>query len=1215
MSNTIRTAPPDQDQREQALDPHRSILVQAPAGSGKTDLLTRRFLRLLAEVDDPAQIVAITFTKAAAAEMRHRIVSELEKAAQASAPQSEDQFSMESLARRAFGRSLAQNWNLIDLPAQLRISTIDSFCRELALQQPLLAGLGGGLDIAEQPEEQYRRAANRTIARIEGAGSTTESRLRTSIETLLMWRDNNWQDLEGLLVEMLKKRDQWMQDFVLEREQDWEALRERLERPLFRGVSDCLAKIANLMGERPGAREESLELARFACQHGANDLFKDLAELPDLPSGPFSDPDGLEHAKSAYWCLADLLLTVAGSFRKLVNVNLGFPADRKREKVRAMNLIHSLETVEGFQDSLSDVKMLPPVRYTDDDWTIVRACFTLLRQAAAELKVVFAESGAVDYVEVAQLAQRVLQSPDQSPTDAAIAIAGDIRHLLVDEFQDTSRKQHKLIAGIVAAWPDSTGRTVFVVGDPMQSIYLFRDADAELFPRVKDLGLDLSMGEPLQFAFVPLTSNFRTAPQLVDAVNEMFVEVFAERDGSGIQFSSSQPARAKAVAAGSHFNLHVEFMPQSARGSASNPDAVREREAAAQLRESALNLQTQSMISLVRSHVGRMDQARARGDKYRIAILGRTRSALAPIAQALRDASIPFRAVDLEPLSERPEVFDVLSLARALFNGEDRVAWLGVLRAPWCGLSLDDLHAMTSGDDPNLLRTPIPELLKQRTHLLSSNGRRAVGRVIAAVTINHSLRHVSPDASVGTWLKQVWEQLGGAACVNATALTNLDLLWKCLDALPGGETDLLGNTLSMALQKLTAQPDPAATSDCGVQLMTIHKSKGLEFEVVIVPELHATTRRTSGRMLTWLERGLAGPCDSDEVTEFLIAPVQPKGSDRGATKGWVDRVYRERELQEIRRILYVAATRAREELHFFMRPAYRKSKDRELILPEPGESLLSAAWPALEDEVRARFDEWRTRQAKPETVSLAAASESNLIEMPSPSDSEGKPALIHRLPSDYEPPPTGNGNESRQVASVVDGALYRRHEGGVASRALGSAVHAFFEELADLRTSLDWESARAALPASASRNATRVRVFGIPAVEAHEIVKEALELTLRASRDPVTEWMLSPHPDASREAQWAGMIAGSLRTVRADLVFRAGNAPQVDGDDTWWIVDYKTAQAGNMDPEQAMREMRPLFAPQIEIYAQVLRNLKGEQLRIHTGLYYPRMLRFDWWTV
>ena len=188
-----KSPPPDQSQRDRALDPGRSILVQAPAGSGKTDLLTRRFLRLLAEVDEPGQVVAITFTDAAAAEMRHRILAELEKAAaaedtgfrpyvnpaesgRASAPEGSsavtgDEFSMDALARRALDHSHRLGWKLLDLPAQLRISTIDSFCRDLALQQPLVSGLGGSLEIAEQPSELYRRAAHRTLEEIGNAGS------------------------------------------------------------------------------------------------------------------------------------------------------------------------------------------------------------------------------------------------------------------------------------------------------------------------------------------------------------------------------------------------------------------------------------------------------------------------------------------------------------------------------------------------------------------------------------------------------------------------------------------------------------------------------------------------------------------------------------------------------------------------------------------------------------------------------------------------------------------------------------------------------------------------------------------------------------------------------------------------------------------------------------------------------------------------------------
>ena len=133
-----QSSPPDQRHREQALDPNRSILVQAPAGSGKTDLLTRRFLRLLAEIDDPGQIVAITFTIAAAAEMRHRILSELEKAAAGSNPDLEfaDEFSMASLAHHALEHSNARGWKLLDLPSQLRILRL-----VLAFMFPVYAAL------------------------------------------------------------------------------------------------------------------------------------------------------------------------------------------------------------------------------------------------------------------------------------------------------------------------------------------------------------------------------------------------------------------------------------------------------------------------------------------------------------------------------------------------------------------------------------------------------------------------------------------------------------------------------------------------------------------------------------------------------------------------------------------------------------------------------------------------------------------------------------------------------------------------------------------------------------------------------------------------------------------------------------------------------------------------------------------------------------------
>jgi len=1210
VSKSAAPSPPsDQLERQRALDSARSILVQAPAGSGKTTLLTERFLRLLSEVEEPGQVVAITFTNAAAAEMRNRILDELRKDEPG------------SLAHRALEHSQALDWQLLDLPAQLRISTIDSFCRDLALQQPLLSGLGGGLNIAEQPEELYRRAARETLRKVDQTGST----LGEAIEKLLLWRDNGWQEMEQLLVEMLGSRDRWMHGFVLEREPDWEALRKRLEQPFANAVRAALIRLSGLLDQAPGARGEALELARFACEQSGGQLHQELAELAEFPAASFTSSMDFEEARLAHASLASLLLTGDGAFRKQVDKRLGFPADRKREKSRILELITQLAAIPGLETALAAVRNLPSARYAEEEWEIVKACFTLLRHAAGELQIAFAEAGTVDFIEVAQIAQHVLRGSDGLPTDAALAVSDGIRHLLVDEFQDTSRRQHQLLGSLIAAWPERTGRTCFVVGDTMQSIYFFRDADAELFPRVKTVGLEIPNDEPLLFDFVPLKANFRTAPALVERLNQAFAQIFAADDGSGVSFSSAEPAREETANDGPAFTLHLNFVPHTGHGKSADPEAPREMEAAQQE-------QIEEIVALIRKHSDRISEAKAAGEKFRIAVLGRTRKHLIPIALALRDANekataaerIPFRAIELEKLASRPEILDALASARALLNPQDRVAWLGILRAPWCGLSLDDLHRIAGNDDPESRPRPLPELIAERLTLLSEPGRVAAGRVLDTLASASTLRASQPTASLGTWLEKIWLLLGGAACVDSTARANLNLLWSCLDRLPGGEPDLLGHGLAAALDKLTALPDPEASCDCGVQLMTIHKSKGLEFEVVIVPELQASAGRGRVKMLSWLERGLAQPSESGEITEFLIAPLQPKREDRSLAKEWVDRVYRERESQETRRILYVAATRAREELHLFARPAC-KVADGEFTLVEPVNGLLSIAWPALEDDVRRRFEKWKEARAisespaSQEIESIAASGESNLLVMPPPL----QPTLLRRLPLDYQPAQGQTSSQATAESSILglktgSSPLYIRHEGGLLSRALGTAVHTLLEKLTRLRTMLDWEAARSALQLDEPRVAALVRAVGVDKIQAAQIAARALQVALDASHDPIGAWIFSPHAGAASEAGWTGVVDGGLKTVRVDRIFQAGSTPGSEGSegvDCWWIIDYKTAHADNLDSTQALPELRPLFAPQVKAYAEILHKLRGADAPVFAGLYYPRMLLLDWWEI
>ncbi len=407
--------------------------------------------------------------------------------------------------------------------------------------------------------------------------------------------------------------------------------------------------------------------------------------------------------------------------------------------------------------------------------------------------------------------------------------------------------------------------------------------------------------------------------------------------------------------------------------------------------------------------------------------------------------------------------------------------------------------------------------------------------------------------------------------------------------------------------------------------MTIHKAKGLEFEVVIVPELQAKAGRGEKKLLSWLERGLKDPDDSSEITEFLVAPLPSKGTGRGQAKAWVDRVYRERESQETRRILYVAATRAREELHLLARPAFKFEEDGSKALIEPSNSLLATAWPALEDDVRASFEKWgsidsdsvdnENQDSEDHIIeAIAASGQSNIRFMPSPR----RPTMLRRLPADFQSTsiivPSSNSAEQGLIGTGPSDP-YERHEGGLLSRTLGSAVHKLLEELARLRRTLEWGPVLATLAELRPRVTAQIRAAGVPPLQAAAIAATAYDHVVKASEDPHGQWILSPHAESASEANWAGILAGDLRLVRVDRIFRAGSDPMIEGDDTWWIIDFKTAHADGLDPVAALPQFRATFAPQLEMYAAMLRNLHGTDARLRAGLYYPRMSLLDWWEI
>ena len=909
MNDSVLLSLADKAAREEALDIRESYIVQAPAGSGKTDLLTRRYLKLLAAVDEPEEILAITFTRAATAEMRSRILDDLEAAK--TNPASQDE--RIALARAALTHAERRGWHLLEQPERLDIQTIDSLCLRFAHDQPLLARLGGRLQPTEYAAPLYALAARRTLGSLGSAGTE----LNDALLGLLQLRDNNLADCERLISDMLTRRDQWAHAFLLSGDIDWDEVRMRLERPFKRAIRRVLAEAYRLLTAEPVITRELFELANYACGNQPKTDIALLSMLKDVP-----EPD---EGLTAHWqCLCNLLLTEKGEWRKQYTVNDGFPpngVDAKRRKESMLKVLWQMKSAPGLLDLLCEIRNLPPANYSDDQWQTLRRIFTILRHSVAELRVLFAEQNKVDFIEIGIAAQQVLNEP----SERALGISERIRHLLVDEFQDTSRRQHQLVSMLVRAWDEGDGRTCFLVGDPMQSIYMFRQAEVELFSQARQHGI---VSADQQFACKPLqlSKNFRSHAGLTEPLNDFFAEIFASAERPGAAAVPFSPSFAEQEALPSlSLGVHADFVPTASMGRPSKPDtrAARQREAA-------------KVLGIIEEHLPQIARAKAAGEEYRVAVLVRAKQHLADLIPLLRQAGIPFRGIELETLSERQEILDLLSLTRALLHPMDRIAWLSVLRAPWCGLTLGDLHLLCGSDSRIFQRTSVPELIATRGQLLSSDGRIRLEGTYRV--LEHALAARYREAqSLSTWLERTWRTLGGPQCIDAAALANTQVFFQMLDSV---SADGVNTAFDAELKRLFAQPDPAASERCGVQLMTIHKAKGLGFDVVIVPGLDRKPKNDSQPLVCSLERAIPGDSSLDEM---LVAPIGSKGGTGHPLYKWVQAQKKLRENEERKRIFYVACTRARNELHLLGTAVLGKTSLR----PGDENSLLAAAWPAL----------------------------------------------------------------------------------------------------------------------------------------------------------------------------------------------------------------------------------------------------------------------------
>jgi ATP-dependent helicase/nuclease subunit A len=935
----------DSHARRQALDIHRSLLLQAPAGSGKTTVLTARFLALLAVVDTPEQILAITFTRKAAAEMHHRILQALQAAETGVLIPGIEPALLQAVAQR--DRTLG--WQLLRNAARLRVETIDALNHRLASALPIAARSGTQLELTPTPAPLYRRAAREALrAALEDAEASAAA------ELLLDRLDNSWRRLEQLLADMLSRRSHWLPR-VLEARAS--GLAERVAESVDAVLRSALAGAAASL--TPALLHEGELLLAQRQSGGAVRLSADPASLP-------------------HWrALCALAMTDKNSWRQRLSVREGYKTHERERKQRVLDWIGAMTSHQGALPTLCALRGLPDAAPSAADREAIEALAQLLMRAAAELQLLFAEQGVVDYPFVAAAARQALTEQGE-PSDFALRAGGAIRHILVDEFQDTSFEQFRLLNALTVGWERGDGRTLFLVGDPMQSIYQFREAEVGLFLRARDHGLG-----DIELQMLQLRRNFRSRASVIEWINQRFERLFPPEDDArlaAVRYLPSVPAHDLDDTQHAPVSLH-RLLPGDRHGEAAR------------------------VLEIVRAE-------RRRDPSTRIAVLVAAREHASAIVSHLRAAGFTLRGVDLEPLRERPLIRDLSALTRALLHGADRTAWLALLRAPWCGLPLGQIEAVLGAAQGDLFAVLSAAM---------GDGKDRQGR-IARLCTGLAPALLGEERGWPLWQRALrsWIRLGGPA-IYADIAERLDAR-RFFDALAehNEPAALVGERMDSLTERLysTAPPQTGA-----IEVMTMHAAKGLEWDVVILPGLGRRGANETDPLLHWIELPRPG-----EGTDLLLAPIRSAEEESdGSLALYIKSLKRSRQALERVRQLYVATTRARFSLHL-LAAADPRTRVGESASPAPG-SLLGTLWPAIAEEFQAAQPLGDIPADAVSTGALAAPRLTRLPEnwvMPTPPKSPEPSRLpLSSATTTDVPEYSWVGSTARAIGTIVHAELRR----------------------------------------------------------------------------------------------------------------------------------------------------------------------------------------------
>ncbi len=924
----------DLNARLEALNPEQSFIVQAPAGSGKTGLLVYRYLSLLARVDKPQNILAITFTRKARAEMRERIL-ELMHAAHAGAV-ADDPFEQQGidLAKKALQRDADAHWALLKAPQQLQILTIDSFSARLAGSMPWLSRLGDRPNTTDQADVHYAAAVEAVLDEL----LHEESDLLPALKIVMHELDFNYDKARRLFASMLARRDQWLRHLV---PQNLTQMRESLEQAWYELNVQSLAKVEELFPSQ--MLTDLLELAVQAAPRINFDGRNSVKEMQAFINHSGSVDDlGLQE----WQALANFLMVKTDAkVRAAPNVNTGFPAKHK-DKERCKQLFDELREDHALLAELDELRQLPQSEFNDDDWACLVALEQVLKALAVRLQLQFRNAGECDHSEVTQRANMAL-SEQNNPTDLGLMMDGQIQHILVDEFQDTSHGQLALLKKLTAGWQlnESPAKTLFLVGDPMQSIYRFREADVSLFLQVAD-NQHSRVFDNIAIRPLTLSQNFRSSETLVEWFNQTFSRSFPASDG---------------VLTGA-----IRYAQANSNKQDDNREPVRYALAYDNQQEAT------TLLEEVKQALQHLPE-----DEGQVAILVRTRPQLDYLLPLLDQHQIAYTAIDIQPLHVQQAIQDAVALCHAICRDEDRLAWLALLRGPWVGLSLAQLK---------LFATPFEQSIWQNVQDPDKQAGldpQSAQRLRRFVGIMNASKQQYQQVDLGSLTRWAWRQLGGEHTLGVSQLRDVEQLFDVLNKVQRGADLPSQKELQQAISSMRARAPQA--EQARVVVSTIHKSKGLQYHTVILPGLANPPKSDDREVLMWAEYQ-----QNDGDASLLMAPLRFT-AELGSHYDYLRKLDGQRANNEVMRLMYVAATRAEKKLVLISKA--KLNKDEEILAPRKN-TLLASVWSVLEDQFGLpERPEQRAESSAQHMVTNSQENSDLLLDQ-----------TLHRLPADYQAP-------------------------------------------------------------------------------------------------------------------------------------------------------------------------------------------------------------------